>query len=269
MSTDRKRAEIATKGVVYRLPNMEAVRVQRDVEYRRTEAGALSMDIYYPQGDGKRGVVVFVTGGSDLGAERILGCKFKEMESYVSWGQLVAASGMVGITYSNHEPAGDVRALFEFLRKNGGALGIDVDRIGVWGCSGNGPLTLSVLVEHDFLKAGVLCYAYTLDTDGSTGVADALRKWGFVNGAAGKAVEDLRGNLPLLLVRAGRDELPALNAAMDAFVGKALGRNLPITVVNYAEGRHSFDVLQDCEDSHAVIRQILEFLRVRLAGMRC
>jgi hypothetical protein len=31
--------------------------------------------------------------------QAMLGCKAKEMASHVSWGELVAASGMIAITY--------------------------------------------------------------------------------------------------------------------------------------------------------------------------
>ena len=34
------------------------------------------------------------------------GCPPKEMASYVSWGRLTAASGMVGVTYVNGDPDG-------------------------------------------------------------------------------------------------------------------------------------------------------------------
>ena len=55
------------------------------------------MDIYYPS-DWKSGAripaVVFVSGYSDVGFQKMLGCKLKEMGSYISWGQLTAASGM-------------------------------------------------------------------------------------------------------------------------------------------------------------------------------
>src|SRR4029077_11318898 len=53
--------------------------------------------------------VVFVLGYSDLGARAIFGCRFKEMESFISWGRLAAASGLVGITYSTGEGPGGRR----------------------------------------------------------------------------------------------------------------------------------------------------------------
>jgi hypothetical protein len=110
--------------------------------------------------------VVFVTGYPDPGAEKIFGCKVKEMECYISWAKLMAASGLAAITYLNHDPARDLDALFRHLRENAETLGIDQRRMGVWSCSGIG----------------------------------------FANPAAGKSVHDLPPELPLFIARAGRDE---------------------------------------------------------------
>jgi hypothetical protein len=104
------------------------------VTYRITDAGALGMDLYSPpdsKSGARRPAVVFVLGFSDLGAQKILGCPFREMESYVSWARLVAASGMVAITYTNREPATDLRALLRYVRQNAESLGIDENRIGL------------------------------------------------------------------------------------------------------------------------------------------
>jgi hypothetical protein len=66
-------------------------------------------------------------------------------------------------------------------------------------------------------------------------------------------------------VRAGRDQVPGLNATLDRFVAAALTRNLPVTLVNYPSGPHAFDIDDDCEASRQVIRQVLAFLKLHLA----
>lgn len=262
MSQKTERADITRKEVVYRIPGVDAVTIRRDV-------GALAMDLYYPP-DSRSGArtpaVIFVLGFSDLGAVKMLGCKLKEMASYISWGQLAAASGLVAITYSTSEPATDIGALLPYVRQNAASLGVDENRVGVWACSGNVPTALSVLMREsrEYLKCAVLCYGYTLDLDGSTGVAEAARTFGFANPCAGKSVADLPRDLPLFLVRAGQDELPHLNETMDRFLAKALACNLPVTFANHPEAPHAFDLLHDSETSREIIRQILAFMRFHL-----
>jgi hypothetical protein len=269
VSQETQRNDIIKRRVVYQIPGVDAVTMRRDVEYRATEPGVLTMDIYYPP-DSKSGAripaVVFVSGFSDLGFQKMLGCNLKDMGSYVSWGQLAAASGLVAITYTNREPAADIHVLLQYVRQNAPSLGIDENRIGVWACSGNVPMALSVLMQEDrdYLKCAVLCYGIMLDLEGSTSVAELAKTFGFVNPCAGKSVNDLTQDIPLFIVRAGQDETPHLNETIDRFLVKALICNLPITFANHPAAPHSFDVLDDSEASREIIRQILAFMRFHL-----
>ena len=271
MSEDLRQDDITKKTVVYQILGADAVSVRRDVEYRATDTDSLTMDLYYPP-DWKEGAripaVVIVTGYPDLGFQMFLGCKFKEMGSSVSWSKLMAASGLVAITYTNREPEADVRSLIQYVRENAATLGIDENRIGVWACSGNVPLALSLLMQEDreYLKCAVLCYGYMLDLDGSTGIAETAKKFGFVNPCAGKSVADLPQDTPLFIVRAGQDQQPQLNESLDRFLAKALSCNLPITFANHHAAPHAFDLFHDSEISREIIRQILAFMRFHLLG---
>ena len=260
---------ISKRRVVYTMPAVDTVTVRRDEPYHATDTGPLTMDLYYAP-DSKQGgpspAVIFVTGFSDLGAQKILGCTLKEMASFVSWAELVAASGLVAVTYTNREPAGDVHLVVQHLRQNAARLNIDEKRIGIWACSGHAPTALSVLMQHrqDYLRCAVLCYPYMLDLDGSSSVADAAKQFRFVNPCSEKSVEDLSRHIPLFLARAGQDQMPGLNDALDRFVAKALMANLPVTFVNHALAPHAFDLFEDSAVSREVIRQVLAFLRFHL-----
>ncbi len=267
MSQDTKPDHISKKTVVYQIAGVDAVTIRRDVEYRATDVGALTMDIYYPPdstSEARIPAVVFVAGFPDLGFEAKVGCKFKEMGSSVSWARLTAASGVAAITYSNREPVIDIHALLQYVRQNAADLGIDGNRIGVWASSGNVPLALSVLRQEgsDYLKCAVLCYGYTLDLEEATGVAEAAKTWGFVNPCAGKSADDLPQSLPLFIVRAGQDQMPHLNETLDRFLIQALNCNLPITFVNHAAAPHAFDLFHDSETTREIIKQILAFMGI-------
>jgi hypothetical protein len=255
--------------VVYAIPGMGDATVRRDVEYRNTDAGALTMDVYYPShsnDEHRLPAIVLVAGYSDVGMQKVLGwCKFKETAMSVSWGQLAAASGVVAIAYANREPTTDLHALLHYVQQNGWALGIDEKRIGLYASSGNVPLALSVLMRKDerYLKCAVLNCGFMLDLDGSTGVADAAKTYGFVNPGAGKSPDDMPKDLPLFLVRAAQEQFPHLNEMIDRFMGRALALNLPVTFVNHS-GPHAFELMQDNETSRETIKQMLAFMRFHL-----
>ena len=186
----------------------------------------------------------------------------------VSLGELAAASGIVAIVYTNREPVADIQALLQHVQANAAMLGVDGRRIGLWATSGSVPLALSVLMQEgrNRLKCAVLGYGFMLDLDGATGVAEASAKWGFVNPAAGKSVDDLPDHVPLFVVRAGREQFPHLNGAIDAFVLNALARNLPVTCVNHPDGPHAFDLFHDSEATREIITQMLRFMQFHLQG---
>ena len=261
---------ISHKRAVLRIAGMERAAVRKDVVYRTTGAGPLTMDVYMPAqtGDGARlPAVVLVAGYNDVGYEKMLGVKFKEMGMAISWGQLIAASGLVAIAYTNREPAADLGALLEHVRENAASLQIDGDRLGVFAVSGNVPLALWALMQPDrgFLRCAALLYGFMLDFDGSTGVAEAAQTFRFTNPNAGRPLEDLP-DLPLFIVRAGQEQFPHLNDSIDRFLASAIAANRPITFVNHATAPHSFDLMDDTETSREIIRQALSFLASRLTS---
>ena len=269
MTQVKNRHEITFKKTVYESPGMDAIKLRPDVPYGESGPAPLSMDLYFPMGaqvGGRLPVVIFVAGFPDPGFEAFAGCKLKETAGYTSWGKLAAASGIVGITYTNREPVADLDRLAAFVQNHAESLGIDEHRMALWACSGNVPTALGLLMQERSIafKAAVLSYGVMLDPDGSIGIETAAAQLGFANPCARRSEADLPKDLPLMIVRAGQDVVPGVNASIDRFVAAALGRNLPVTVVNHPTAPHSFDLLDDTEASREVIRQILAFLRFHL-----
>src|SRR5258708_19008216 len=148
--------DIVRMKVVYEIPGMEEVIVRRDVTYD----GELRMDVYYPRraGDGPRlPAVILAAGFPDLGMQSRMGCGFRDMGWTVSWARLIAASGMIAVTYTAHEPVANAAALLGYLRDNATTLGIDANRLGVLASSGHGPLALSLLPNG--IRCAALLYA--------------------------------------------------------------------------------------------------------------
>jgi hypothetical protein len=271
MSDAHPRHDVARRELVCRVPDADVVTVHRDVPYAVADGEQLTLDVYAPR-ERRTGirapVVLFVTGFPDAGMRRAVGCNAKDMTSYISWARLVAASGLVAVTYTTRRPATEVHDVIAYLGRHADRFGIDTSRVGIWSCSGNVPTALSALMsDAGTVRCAVLLYGFMLDLDGSTSVADAARTFRFDNPCAGMPLERLAPDVSLFIVRAGRDELAHVNDSIDAFAAGALRLNLPVTLVNHRDAPHAFDTSHDSDTSREIIRRILEFLRFQLEAV--
>jgi acetyl esterase/lipase len=138
--------ELAPKRIVYSVPGMNRVKIQRNLTYKTVAGAELKMDVYTalhsPPSEG-RPAVIFIHGG------RIppnLRTKPKDWGAYVSFGELVAASGFVAITFNHRfyswnslsDSQSDVMDLISYVRNNAKRLGVDKDRIVLWAVSAGG-----------------------------------------------------------------------------------------------------------------------------------
>jgi dienelactone hydrolase len=219
-------------GVVFTLAGTESVRVRANLPYK----GELTMDLYSPPSapaGARLPAVVFVNG---IGAPEL-----KDWKVYQDWGRLVAASGMVGINYqSRQDPAADAADLVRHLRENAASLGVDENRICIWSCSANVGVGLPFVLDpsRTYIRCAVFYY-------------------GAMNQKA------TRDDVPMLVARAGLDG-PQLNRGIDEFVKDAIAREVPLTLVNYAEGQHAFDIFDDTATSREYVRQTLDFMKFHL-----
>jgi hypothetical protein len=62
-----------------------------------------------------------------------------------------------------------------------------------------------------------------------------------------------KGFPAIFIARAGLDDL-GLNVGIDRFVQAALSKNLTVEVVDHAAGHHGFDVEDNNDRSHEIIR---------------
>ncbi|HKN59043.1 MAG TPA: hypothetical protein VJV97_09335 [Gemmatimonadaceae bacterium] len=263
-------SDLFTRRVCLQLDGMDDVTVRRDVAYGPPD-GRLSMDVYYPPDqtdDGRWPAVIIVAGYSGAMEPRPTTLTYKEIGWTVSMCQLIALSGMVAIAYTNRDPVADLQTLLEHIHEAARSLRIDAARVGIVAVSGNVPTALTTLMQDATRTPACAVFGcgFLLDLNDTTHVADAARQFGFANPGAGRAITDLRRDVPLLITRAGRDQFPGINASIDSFIRQGLIENLPITFVNHAEGPHAFDLFDDSRTSRDILRQTLRFLRQHLTA---
>lgn len=262
--------ELVRMRVMVTAPGMDAVVVRRDVVYKTPAGEPLRMDVYTPPGPpSRRPAVILVHGGP------IPRTGAKDMGVFVSYGELLAASGFVAVTFDHRylaperlaDAAGDVADLVAHVRENAGALGVDPERLALWAFSGGGVFLAEPLRERPAWLRAVVAYYAVLDLQepppgADSGIGAELReRFSAVRGLG----EEARTAPPLLVARAGLDH-PWLNGGTDRFVAAALARGATLELLNHAEGRHGFDILDDDARSRQIIQRTLEFLRDELGA---
>jgi dienelactone hydrolase len=249
--------DFTSKPLVHTIAGADAVTVERDHTYS-TEQGPLGFDLYRPpHATAPCPAVVFVSGLPDPGVVAMLGKPFKDWASYVGWARMTAASGVAAVLYTNRTAA-DGLALVRHLRANAASLGLDPERIGIWAASGHVPTALGLIARERFACAALL-YGYLLDLDGATSVADASVQFHFAIPPV--ALDELPRELPMLVVRAGRDATPGLEPTLQRFLTAARARGMAVTLLDHPEAPHAFDLVDDSPRTHEVIDEVLAFLR--------
>src|SRR5262249_23725165 len=167
---------------------------------------------------------------------------FRATEIYRSWARLLAAHGMAGVIIDSEaaHAAENLGQSVDHLRKNGAALGIDGERLGVWACSANGTAALPWLMSAapEAVRTAVIYY----------GSGEISRT---------------RPDFPLLYVMASDDSADLLThqrklwdlaRAEGARWTMVVGRGLP----------HAFDALDESEPSRHLVLQTVDYLARQL-----
>lgn len=271
--------EFVNAKVLYKVDGMDKVGVISDIIYKKAGDEEMKMDIYLPP-DAKIGqrfpAVIYIHGGY---LSRQFPSKPKDWEVFKTHGRIIAASGMVGVTF-NHRYYGwdkqnlddsfsDVRDAIAFVRNNAEKYNVDPDRICLWSVSGGGP-HLSIPLKDKMgyvrcivsyygvldLKSVVSIYGLSKDTDWMTGYSpiDYLTL-------------DNCDIPPFFIARAGLDD-PTLNATIDSFVGKAIEMNADISVMNHPGGIHGFEIANDDFRTRGIIEDTISFIKRNITAQK-
>jgi acetyl esterase/lipase len=268
----RSMREIVMMPVVYRVAGMDKVRVKSDLKYTDANNPNLLMDIYSPPdlatGE-KRPAVIFIHGGA--GAENTP----KDWGIYTSWGRLVGASGLIGVSFTHRltaqitsleNGANDLAAAVNYVRSNADSLNIDRDRICLAAYSAGGALLAPAMRDKPaYVRCLVGFYAF-MDIQQSGNLftvnesKENLQKFSSINYLA----KDAEKIAPIFIARAGLDAIPTMDDSIDRFVREALAKNVALTVANHPNGVHGFDNQTDDERSREIIQSAIAFMKSNL-----
>lgn len=262
--------EMARRPVALTLPGMEKVQATRDLDYAGRPQPHLRMDVYRPPGlkpGERRPVVLFIHGGVPAGAPA------KEMGAYRSWGRLAAASGLLGVTFTQRlswpetrleDGAADVRAALAYVRKHAAELNADPERVCLAAFSAGGPLLAPYIADAPAEVRCLVAFYPLMDPEASpphraSEAPDTLAAFSPI-----KALATRGRKPPLYLARAGADEIPTLLEGLDRFTAAAKDAGYPLTLADNPGAPHSFDILAPTPRTLEILREALAFLTRQL-----
>lgn len=271
--SQRSMREIVMMPVVYRIAGMDKVTVKSDLKYTSVNNPNLLMDVYSPPNLAKnerRPAVIFIHGGA--GAETTP----KDWGIYTSWGRLIGASDLIGVTFTHRlsatktsleDSASDLAAAISYVRTNADSLNIDKDRICLAAYSAGGALLAPAMRDKpEYVRCLVNFYAF-MDIQQSGNLftpiesKENLQKFSPINYLA----NDADKIAPLFIARAGRDQVPTMNDSIDRFTREALSRNLSLSLINHPNGVHGFDNQNDDDRSREIIQSAIAFMKWHLS----
>jgi acetyl esterase/lipase len=271
----RNLKEIDRMRVVYQLPGMKQVQVRKDIVYKTVNGEDLKMDVYYPldmPSQTPRPAVLLVHGGSQ--SEQVE--HIKESGPYVSWGQLIAASGLIAVMFKHRtdegftklpEASSDVEDLVHHVRDKGASWQIDVERLGIWVFSQGSIHGLGAVLRDTPAHVRCLVCYYA----GMSLMNPKYFHWSAEEEELAREFSpvyhlrhvDASKVPPLFIAKAGKDRV-FLNESLDEFSSVASERNIPLTFMNHPTGEHGFDIFNDDARTREIIKATLAFLSEHL-----
>lgn len=271
--------EMFRKEVLFKLPDMDQVKIQRDIVYSAVQGNELHLDLYLPPdpaADQMLPLVVLVHGEAQVP-------NLKDSGEYQSLGRIIAASGMAAAAFNHrvmlqgagiNDVIADIERLIAFLSGHAAGYGLDKNRIAIWCLSAGVPFGLYAGMHNspEPVKCMVAYYGFGDFTSLIQLFQGAISAEGLEQQAQEyaplKLIREKADQIsPLLVARAGMDQIPMLLDSLDGFISAALQNNVPIDVYNHATGVHAFDLLNDHPRTYEIIEKTLAFLKKHLSAV--
>jgi len=262
----------ARRPVVMTLPGMDKVQVARDLRYSDATVPYGRMDVYRPPGlkaGERRAAVIFIHGGGPPGAP------MKEMGVYTSYGRLMAAQGLVGVTFTHRlgypktlilDGGADVATAIAYVRAHAAELNVDPERLCLAAYSAGGPMLALYVKDAPFYLRCLVAFYPIMDIEGSAvhraaETPETLTAWSPL-----RQVSQPGRKAPMFLARAGHDEIPDLLPGLDRFIAAAVAADYPLTLANNPGAPHGFDITEPTPRTLEILEATFAFVRHHLSN---
>ncbi len=272
-TTDQPAKPKLPNSIVYTIDGMERAQVKEDQVYKTLPNGEqLKLDVYLPEDavqEKKYPAVIIVHGRARNPVN------LKSRGQYITWGQLLAKSGMAAVTFNYRlstyentaESYEDIKDLVSYVRSNADSLQIDKDRMAIitYSAAGVAGLYMPLKERPPFIKAMVSYYNW-LDLEH---MRSFMEPEDFDKLNAYAPVTQLQREpetiAPMLVVKAGKDS-EQINTSIDNFMKLAKEKKANVAFLEHPDGDHGFDFENDNDTSRDIIKQTVAFLTQHLLG---
>jgi dienelactone hydrolase len=204
-------------------------------------------DSFQPAGGQRRPFHVYLPQGARPGLPVVVfanatNADFATWPPYQDWARLVTTRGFAGVLYPGpgFDPGrtgaenattsmADLDSVVATLRRRGGSLKLDLDRLVIW--AGSGQTWTGTPFALEGKRPGIS---------------------GYVLYYGGGEVTNPRVDVPVLVVRGGLDS-PALNRGLDSLALALVRAGVPLTLISLPSSPHAFDII----DSSATVREAI------------
>lgn len=236
---------------------------------KRADASPLVIDVTLPPDKHAAAPVVLLIHG---GVPDEVTTLPRSWQVYRDWGAALAGSGVATVMLDHtlgspmrrlDQALGEVDTVLAWLAENGGALGLDTARIDVFAFSAGGLLVPALLADARPLRVSgaVMFYPSTVVVPGSPGATLITPEVARRMDLRAAAMTLSKRRVPLLILRAGGDEIPGLLPTLDASVSALLAADARVEIVNVPGAPHGFDALTTSADARDALDKALAFPR--------
>ena len=199
-------------------------------------------DSFYP--------AVILIGNPDIEVTGEYGKAYCYTPQALGWAQVFAEEGFAAVTFeSPRTPDKDLVKVAEWLRKKGKTCAVDSDRIGLFSTSTSCSYALKATrpeqggIPYPSLLFSVLAYGSLMNLQG------------------------LDTNISYCIVSAEYDTAWTDQSSVNRFQEKMTQAGAEVVRLHHSTGNHGFEMSEHTEESEAVIREIIDFMKTR-AGLQ-
>lgn len=205
------------------------------------------VDIYWPPGfafDRRVPLVLFVVSIADSKVKRDIGSSAPDLAAYVSWCAAAACQGAAAAIMTVTEPAKDLEKLAMWLKKQAGALRLDMSKVYLWACSSNWTSSARLVASGGpFEKevAGISLY------------------YAYVSVITPSPAKDV----PVEVVIPEKDNVAEMRT-LASYAERLKADGCAVRVIKIPGASHSFDTRLDAPETRATVAGTLEAIRTNL-----